>query len=233
MKLPTKIFITGGHGNLGKKLISSIPPNYKIMAPTHKECNILDLKKLKQVIKKYNPDIIIHLAAFVDTFGCENNIESALDINVNGTINIVKSCLDVSCKLVYISSEYVFGGSKGNYTINDKPDPINVYGKTKAAAEYIVSTLPDYQIIRAPFISKTYLNVFEDQYCSRYFLNEASKRIINNIFNNSKKLIHISSKRMSLYNTYLKEGIKANPIKMDKDYLKLIPKDTSLKNNSI
>ena len=38
---------------------------------------------------------------------------------------------------------------------------------------------------------------------------------------------------MSLYNTYLKEGIKANPIKMDKDYLKLIPKDTSLKNNSI
>lgn len=233
MENPTKIFITGGHGNLGKKLIDSFPSTCKIVAPTQDECDILDLNNLKYNIKKHNPDILIHLAAFVDTFGCEENIESALDVNVIGTINVVKSCLETPCKLVYISSEYVFGGNKGNYSVNDKPDPINVYGKTKTAAEYIVSTLPDYKIIRAPFIRKTYPNVFKDQYCSRYFLNEASERIINNIFSNPKKIIHIASDRMSLYEIYLKNGIEANPIEMSKDQLKLIPKDTSLKNNSI
>lgn len=228
-----KIFITGGNGALGKKLVNYVSPNYEVLSPTSDECNILDLNKLTNTIKNFNPDIVIHLAAFVDTFGCEKDVEKAIDINIIGTINIVKACLNINCKFIYLSSEYVFSGEKGNYTIDDKPDPINVYGKTKSSAEYIVSILPQYQIIRAPFIRTTYPKVFINQYCSRYFLDEVVEKIVYNILNNPKNLIHISSERMSLYELYLKKGLKVEPILIPQNQETIIPKDTSLINNSI
>jgi dTDP-4-dehydrorhamnose reductase len=228
-----KIFVTGGSGYLGKVLVNYLQKNHDILAPNSKECNILNTYILSKTIKDFNPDIVIHLAAFVDTFRCEEEIEKALDINVIGTSNIVKTCLNLDCKFIYISSEYVFGGNKGNYTIDDKLDPINVYGKTKTAAEYIVSVLSNYQIIRAPFIRQIYPKVFTDQYCSRYFLDEVVEKIIKNIFNNPNKLIHISSERTSLYDLYVKNGIPAEPITMSEEQRITLPKDTSLIDNSI
>lgn len=231
-----KVFITGGSGALGKVLIehlSNDKESYNILAPSSKECDILNLENLKSTIKKYSPDVIIHLAAFVDTFGCENNIKKAIDVNIEGTINMVKACSKINCKFVYVSSEYVFSGKKGNYTTLDYLDPVNVYGKTKAASEYIVSILPNYQIIRAPFIREVYPKVFTDQHCSRYFIDEIVPKIIKNIFYNNDNIIHIASKRTSLYDLYLKKGIKAEPILMSEEQKKTLPKDTSLINNSI
>jgi len=228
-----KIFVTGGNGYLGKVLVNYLQKDHNVLAPNSKECNILDIHNLFKIIKDFEPDIVIHLAAFVDTFGCEENKIDALDINVLGTLNIVKACTYLECKFVYISSEYVFSGNKGQYTINDRLDPINIYGKTKAAAEYIVSTLSNHQIIRAPFVRKVYPKVFIDQYCSRYFLDEVIEKISKNIFENNKKIIHISSERMSLCELYIKKGIDAEPIPMSEEQKKKLPKDTSLVNNSI
>ena len=138
-----KIFVTGGNGYLGKVLVDFLQKNHDVCAPNSKECNILNTYDLSRIIKDFEPDIVVHLAAFVDTFGCEERKTDALDINVIGTLNMVKACMFLNCKFIYISSEYVFGGNKGNYTIDDRLDPINVYGKTKAAAEYVVSILPN------------------------------------------------------------------------------------------
>jgi dTDP-4-dehydrorhamnose reductase len=228
-----KIFVTGGSGYLGKELVKYLSLKADVFAPSNTFCNMLDENKLNKTISIFKPDYVIHLAAFVDTFGCENDIKKALDVNVLGTINIVKACLKLNCKLVYVSSEYVFSGDKGNYTIDDKLDPINVYGKTKAAAEYIISAFSNHQIIRAPFIRQIYPKVFTDQYCSRYFLDEVVEKIVKNIFKNNEKIVHISSKRTSLYDLYLKKGIKAEPITMSNEQKKTLPKDTSLINNSI
>ena len=161
-------------------------------------------------------------------FTCTLNCEVGQELFISHS-----SISNLDCKLVYVSSEYVFSGNKGNYTVDDRLDPINVYGKTKAAAEYIASTAPNYQIIRAPFIRQIYPKVFTDQYCSRYFLKDAVGKIINNIFKNEEKIVHISSERMSLYDLYIKNGITAEPITMSKEQKKTLPKDTSLINNSI
>ncbi len=228
-----RIFVTGGNGHLGKVLVDYLQKDHDVLAPNSKECNILNTYSLYKTIKDFNPNIVIHLAAFVDTFGCEKNIEKAINTNIIGTINLVKACLNINCKFIYLSSEYIFSGEKGNYTINDRPDPINVYGKTKSSAEYIVSILPHYQIIRAPFIRTIYPKVFTNQYCSRYFLDEVVEKITYNIINNPNNLIHISSERMSLYDLYLKKGIKVEPILIPQNQETVIPKDTSLINNSI
>jgi dTDP-4-dehydrorhamnose reductase len=228
-----RVFITGGSGVLGKSLIENFPKEYSIFAPSSTECNIVDLERTTNTIQKYAPEILIHAAAYVDTFGCEEDLEKALTSNIEGTLNIVKASMSLSCKVVYISSEYVFGGSKGNYTINDRLDPKNIYGKTKAASEYIISTLNNHQIIRAPFVSRVYPKVFTDQYCSRFFLEEAVGRIINNILHNTEPLIHIATERASLHQLYLQKGIQAEPITMSKHYTEVIPHDTSLINSSL
>lgn len=227
------IFITGGHGALGKVLTQHLSKFYNVCSLPSAECDITNYTQLKNAINTFNPDVVIHLAAFVDTFGCEQNKHKAIDVNIGGTINLTKILLSTQCKLVYISSEYVFKGDKGNYSVNDKLDPINVYGKTKASAEYIVSILNSYQIIRIPFIKELYPLVFTDQYCSRYFLDDVPSLIEFNILNNPNNLIHISPPRKSLYQTYIDKGHKPKPITTPLEYQKVIPRDTSLINNSI
>ena len=224
-----KIFVTGGSGHLGRMLVDYLKREHEVYAPRRSECDILDRHEIWLAFETFKPDIVIHLAAFVDTFGCEDDLELALAVNVRGTLNIVQACINLECKFVYVSSEYVFSGNKGNYTIDDKLDPINVYGKTKAAAEYIVSILPNHQIIRAPFIKEVYPKVFTDQYCSRHFLDDVVSKVAKNILLNDDKIVHIATERASLYELYQKKGINAEPINMDVKYLGIIPKDTSLK----
>jgi dTDP-4-dehydrorhamnose reductase len=228
-----KIFVTGGSGNLGKELINVIPSNYEVISPTRQECDLLDSNVINKLINFHKPNLVIHLAAFVDTLGCELDINRAIDNNIIGTINIVRSCLKLDCKFVYVSSEYIFEGNKGNYTIDDKPNPINVYGKTKASAEYIVSILPNYQIIRAPFIKVKYPKVYTNQYCSRYFIEDVIERIFNNILNNPNKIVHIANARKSLYEHYQDKNLNPDPITIPNKLLHITPIDTSLIDNSI
>jgi dTDP-4-dehydrorhamnose reductase len=226
-----KVLITGGSGALGTQLLQQIPSSWEVYAPTRTVCDITDYKAVCNTIEEFKPNTIIHAAGYVDTFGCENDIKQALEINVIGTINLVKASLSLDCKFVYISSEYVFGGDNGMYSVKDRLDPKNAYGKTKAAAEYIVTTLPTYQIIRAPFVRKIYDKAFTDQYSSKNFLKEAAAKIITNIQHNKEPIVHIAADRLSLYELYTQYGYSVIPTTMSVDLTKILPKDTSLISN--
>lgn len=227
-----KVLITGGSGALGKELIKyCTETNINHFSPTSVLCNILDINSLKSVIEDYNPTHIIHAAAFVDTVGCEKNPIKSIDTNIIGTTNIVKCCNE-KIKLSYISSEYVFSGNKGLYHIEDRLDPINIYGKTKAASEYIISIAPSYQILRVPFIRKIHQQVFDDQYCSRYFIEDVSEKIIKNVLYNSEKIVHISRNRMKLCDLYREKNIPFKQISILNEMKSIIPKDTSLINTN-
>ncbi len=230
-----RILITGGSGVLGKELIwycqTNLISNY---APSSKVCNILDYESVYMTILNYRPTHIIHAAAFVDTQVSEFGKKHAIDPNVNGTINVVGANMStgVSAKFIYISTEYVFDGKKGNYTIDDRLNPINTYGKTKAAGEYIASTMYNYQIIRAPFIRKQYKEVFTDQYCSRYFVDEVADKIVKNALFNDEKIVHISTERKSLFDIQKQRNPDIIPITIPENYKNILPYDTSLVNTN-
>ncbi|MBI45826.1 MAG: NAD(P)-dependent oxidoreductase [Candidatus Marinimicrobia bacterium] len=150
-----KILITGASGLLGNDLVCTLSPHYNILATSKTKQNqsveVLDIRSRKDVIdivNTFKPSIIINCAAYTSVDKAENNKKYARDTNVVGLYNLVKS-ISEDTKIIHISSDYVFDGSKGDYTEKDFPCPINYYGKTKLEAENLLSTSNlNYLIVR-------------------------------------------------------------------------------------
>ena len=114
-----KVFITGGTGLLGSNLITELKKRgIDYFAPTSNECNIIDSKSVSKSIHDYNPDVVIHCAAIAKYKIVETMPMKTILTNVVGTCNVITACESVNTKvkLVYISSDHVFDGKKGNYT---------------------------------------------------------------------------------------------------------------------
>lgn len=98
---------------------------------------------------QYKPDVIIHCGALTHVDYCENNEAESYTKTVQSTINLCKIAQTCNAKLVFISTDYVFDGKAGPYSESAEPNPLNVYGRHKRAAEqYIQIHLDNYLIIR-------------------------------------------------------------------------------------
>lgn len=138
-----KLLVTGASGLLGSKVIELAQRDYEVIPlhntkPLHPHSLKLDITNQSQVLNLLNrlkPNVIIHTASETNVDRCETQKEQAWKTNVQGTRNIALACSKIGAKLVYISTDYVFDGEKGNYTEHDKPNPINYYGVTKLEGE--------------------------------------------------------------------------------------------------
>ena len=121
--------------------------------PIHK-VDITDFKAIKELFSQLIPDFVIHTAAYTDVDGCEKNPDKAHKINAAGAQNVALLCWKLDIPLMYISTDFVFGGeSKVPYAEFDEPCPINVYGKSKLAGEeYVKSLLDKFFIIRTSWL---------------------------------------------------------------------------------
>ncbi len=118
------------------------------------EANIADLDSIIGLIEKVHPELIIHTAAMTDVDGCEKKPESAFKINALGTRNVTVGAKKAGSRLVYISTDYVFDGTKKEpYDENDPMNPISVYGSSKLAGEnYVRELLPQHYIVRTAWL---------------------------------------------------------------------------------
>ena len=149
-----KIFIVGGSGVIGSYFVKSFAKEnsditytyYKNKVSYTKGINldVQDRADTLKTLKKFQPDLIIIANALTGVDFCEANPSLAESINVKGTKNIVDGCKSVNSKLVFISTSAVFNGTKSEYSENDKPNPIGIYGLTKFQGEKIIqeSNLP-------------------------------------------------------------------------------------------
>ena len=154
-----KILITGADGMLGMDLAPILSTNgYQIIQTDINSMDITNSNEINEIFSRELPDYVIHCAAYTNVDKAEENFEIAEEINVSGTKNIAQACEQFGTIPIYISTDYVFDGKKNSYyTPNDKPNPLNNYGKTKLAGEQAIQSIcSKYYIVRTSWLYVNY-----------------------------------------------------------------------------
>lgn len=147
-----KIVIFGANGMLGTALVKTFK-YHDVYAFNKTQVDITNKKAVFDKLNKIKPSIVINSAAYTDVDGCEKNKKHAFNVNGKAVKIIAETCRKNNASLLHISTDYVFDGKKKSYKENDKTNPINVYGKSKALGEkYLMETLDNYYLIRTSWL---------------------------------------------------------------------------------
>ena len=132
-----KVLITGSAGQLGTDLVASANrAGLDVIAASHADLDITDRNLVSQKIANAAPEAIIHAAAWTAVDACESDTKKAMAINSDGTANVVNAARQIGARVIYISTDYVFDGTKATpYIESDIPNPQSVYGASKLAGE--------------------------------------------------------------------------------------------------
>lgn len=144
------ILIIGADGQLGTDLCRVIPPG-EYVPLTLKDLDVTNRDQVREVFKKYSPDMVINTAAYHRVDDCETHAAEAFSVNTVAVRYVAEACREVGAGLVHISTDYVFDGEKKTpYVEEDVPAPRSIYGISKLAGELCVkNTLEKYFIVRS------------------------------------------------------------------------------------
>lgn len=134
-----KLLLIGNTGQLGYELDRQARDlKNEVLSFSHEELDIADFEKVKKKIESFSPDFIINATAFHNVPLCEEQPDQAFLVNASSLKPIAQVCLDKNIKFVTYSTDYVFDGLKGSpYIEEDRPSPVQMYGISKAAGEYV------------------------------------------------------------------------------------------------
>lgn len=191
-----KIVITGANGQLGQDLVKVIGTRYETFL-FDLDLDVTDNHAVVSTITRINPDVVIHAAAYTDVDGCESNIKTAYGVNAIGAGNVAIAAQKTGAKMVYVSTDYVFDGTKTEpYLEFDDTNPMSVYGRSKLGGERLVTSLCNrYFIVRTAWLygaggnnfvktmlrlaeEKDELTVVNDQTGSPTFSHDLAAKII-------------------------------------------------------
>jgi len=190
-----KIALTGADGMLGHAIQKAFS-DVEVIRFTIDVLDITDLDDTVRKIKYATPDFLIHTAAFTNVDLCESEPEKAYLVNGLGTRNVAMACEEAKCPILYISTDYVFDGTKRSpYNEWDEPNPVSVYGLSKLMGERFVSALTNrFYIVRTSWLygpdgknfvdtivrllsEKESLQVVDDQYGSPTYTEDLARKI--------------------------------------------------------
>lgn len=206
------ILLTGGSGNLGQAIIASgrFPG---IMAPSHENLDITNEKAVADFFRKTPPEAIIHCAAVVRMVEPENDPVKAIDANIIGTCNLVKETIRTekrnkkTIRFIYVSTDGVYPGTRGNYFERDLTIPYNKYGWSKLGGECAVNLLSNFCIIRTSFFNPRNIkhdSSATDKYSSRLPVDYLPQAIAFLLREDFIGTINVGGKRESEYDRYRK-----------------------------
>lgn len=132
-----KLLVTGAAGMLGRDvMLAAGNAGHDLVGYGRAELDITDPAALARKFDLERPDVVINCAAWTDVDGAEEAEEAAFAVNGTGAGNVAAAAAEVGASVVYVSSDYVFDGSKGSpYVESDQPAPLSAYGRTKLAGE--------------------------------------------------------------------------------------------------
>ena len=151
-----KVFVTGVRGQLGYDVVNELEKRgHTAIGVDIEDLDITDAEAVDKMITEAAPDAVIHCAAWTAVDAAEDNEEKCRQVNVNGTENIAKVCKKLNCKMMYISTDYIFDGKGTRPWEPDDPvtTPLNVYGQTKYEGELAVrNNVEKFFIVRIAWV---------------------------------------------------------------------------------
>lgn len=223
-----KVLVTGANGQLGYDVVEELrKQNIEYYGATRKDFDIIDFNATENFIINYMPDAVIHCAAYTAVDKAEDEQGLCYLVNASATENIAEICKQINAKMLYISTDYVFDGTKdGFYEVDDKPNPINVYGKTKLLGEEAVQKILDkYFIVRISWVFgkhgnnfvKTMLrlgkeckeiNVVADQYGSPTYTADLASLLVDMIQSDKYGIYHATNEGVCTWAEFAEEIFK-------------------------
>ena len=239
-----KFFITGVNGQLGYDVKRELLERgyTDILAPTRVDLDITNEDAVKKMIREYRPSVIFHCAAYTAVDKAEEEQEKCYQVNVLGTKYLTEAAKEMDAKIIYISTDYVFDGTKeGLYQVEDKVNPVNYYGKTKYLGENFVREYDNHIIVRISWVfgingknfirtmlnlaeSHKELNVVCDQIGSPTYTKDLAGLLVNMFLSNVKGLYHVTNEGYCSWYEFAefifkesRKKVKVHPI-LTKDY---------------
>ena len=200
---------------LGSELMESLSKEYDVAGVDLEEMDVTDLAATRQKVREVAPELIYHTASYNAVDKAESRRDDAFRINTIGTKNVALAAREIGAAMVFFSTDYVFDGTKSTpYVEWDIPNPLGVYGRSKAAAEWMVRTLiPEHFIVRISWLighngpnfvetilkkarSGESLSVVNDQTGSPTFANDLIAELLRVIPTKAFGTYHISNNGM-------------------------------------
>ena len=147
-----RVLVTGAGGQLGLELAEILPERgHEAMALSRGELDVADPEAVERAVEAHSPGVIVNAAAYTNVDGCETETDLAHSVNALGPRNLAQTCERVGCKLLHVSTNYVFDGADDRpYEPFDLPSPISAYGRTKLAGEeYVKHLMNRWYIVRS------------------------------------------------------------------------------------
>lgn len=208
-----KYLITGFKGQLGFDLVRELEKRniHDYLALDIDDMDITNSDQVNDVVTKYKPDVIIHCAAWTQVDKAEDELLKCYKVNVLGTKNMADASVKIGTKIIYISTDYVFDGTKeGLYNVDDEPNPKSIYGLTKYLGEKEVERNPKHFITRVSWVfgingnnfvktmlklaeTRNELNVVNDQIGSPTYTVDLSKILIDMSETNNYGTYHVTN----------------------------------------
>ena len=169
-----KLLVLGGSGLIGNALLKNSKNEFDILTTFYKNPISIknvrsfqysfpnDLNNLRELLEKEKPDVLVNTMGYSNIDFCELNKSDTEMLHVEVTEKICKLCENIGTKQIFLSSDYVFDGEKGNYSEDDVPNPVNYYGLSKLKAEQLILKNPINTIIRTSVI-------YDWDYRARFF----------------------------------------------------------------
>lgn len=234
-----KVAVIGATGQLGTDICQKLKSK-EVVSLTHSDIEVTDINSVERTFQKYRVDVIINTAAFHKVDECEENPEKAFKVNALGARNVAVIAQKIGAKLVYISTDYVFGGGRGRsipYNEFDAPSPLNVYGRSKLVGEnfvkefclkhFIIRTSGLFGVAGASgkggnFVEtiirlakeKSELRVVNDQIFSPTYTKDLAEKILQLINTEYYGVFHITNKGFCSWYEFAKEILKLTGIEV-------------------
>ena len=234
-----KVLVTGVNGQLGYDVVKELEKRrHEAIGVDREEMDLTSTEQIKECIENINPEAIIHCAAYTAVDKAEDEEDLCRRVNATATKDIAECAKELDIPMIYISTDYVFDGTKeGEYTEEDTPNPINVYGKTKYEGElYVQKLLDKYYIVRISWVfgengnnfidtmlrlskERDSLNVINDQVGSPTYTKDVSRLLVDMIETDKYGIYHATNGGYCTWYEFAKEifrianiDIEVNPI---------------------